>query len=173
MENDQYQYWYVMYTYPGFEKKIQKSLLQKKMTCFLPLYNLVRQWSDRKKVIEVPLFPNYIFVLANQKNRFEILNIYGISRFVTYNGKPVVVSEKEIDTIQKTMVTPGVMLEDYLEGDLVLIINGPLIGLEGVVFEKKGKKRIGVKIESINQYLSIEVCSTDVKKVYQSLTVAK
>jgi transcriptional antiterminator RfaH len=159
--------WYVIYTYPNFEKKIQQSLLKKNIMCFLPLQKMMRQWSDRKKVIEVPLFPNYVFVYISNLERFRVLDILGVSRYISYNGSPAIISDDAISKIKKMMHGPDIVIENYLEGDLIKIIDGPFTGLTGIVFERKGKKRFGIRIEAINQCLSVELNATSIKKLEQ------
>ncbi len=172
-KSDSIHYWYVIYTYPCFEKKIESSLLKKNITCFLPLKRNIRQWSDRKKVVHSPLFPNYLFVHTTPAQRFDLLSIYGVSKFITFNGKPVFVSDNEINTIRK-ISNSELIIERFVEkGDIVQIVDGPFTGLEGVVFERKGKTRIGVKIESINQFLSIEVCQSYLRSIHSSSMVLK
>lgn len=148
--------WYVVYTYPNFEKKVHTHMVQKNITCFLPFQKVTRQWSDRKKIIEVPLFPNYIFVYTTSDERFKILDIVGVSRYIMYNNGPATISDKEITMIKEMLMEPSVEAEKYLEGDIVEIIEGPFSGLKGIIFERKGKKRLGIKIKSINQSFSAE-----------------
>ena len=158
--------WNVVYTYPNFEKKIHRYLCQKDIKSFLPLYKVKRQWSDRTKLLEVPLFPNYIFVKTNSANHFSVLNVPGVTRYVSLDGYPVVVSEKEIDTIKKMLLTSCLTVEQTLEaGDIVVIEKGPFQGMQGVMIERKGKTRLAIKIEALNRTLSIEICASTVRKI--------
>lgn len=156
--------WYVVYTYPNFEKKVRNHMVQKNIACFLPLQKVTRQWSDRKKIIEVPLFPNYIFVYIPNDERFKILGIVGVSRYIMYNNGPAIISDKEITIIKEMLMEPSVQVEKYLEGDIVEIIEGPFSGLKGTVFERKGKKRLGIKIKSLDQSLSAEFDISSIKR---------
>lgn len=157
--------WYVVYTFPNSEKKVHTCLVQKDMTSFLPLQKVTRQWSDRKKIVEIPLFPNYIFVYTTSHEKFKVLDIDGVSRYITYNGSPATISEKDITTIKRLIGNSEVVVEKYLEGDTVKIVDGPFIGLSGVVFERKGKTRFGIKIASINQSISVELDISSIKKI--------
>jgi transcriptional antiterminator RfaH len=157
--------WYVVYTFPNSEKKVHTYLIQKDMTCFLPLQKVTRQWSDRKKIVEIPLFPNYIFVYTTSHERFKVLDIAGVSRYITYNGSPATISETEIIMIKRLMVKSEIVVEKYLEGDTVEIVNGPFNGLTGVVFQRKGKTRFGINITSINQSLSVELDISSIEKI--------
>jgi transcriptional antiterminator RfaH len=157
--------WYVVYTYPNSEKKVHTHLVQKNITCFLPLQRVKRQWSDRTKIIEVPLFPNYIFVYTTNRERFKVLDIPGVSRYIMYNGGPATISENEITTIKKMMIDKEAILEQYIDGEAVNIIDGPFNGLTGIIFERKGKTRFGVKIEAINRAISVELNGSSVKRL--------
>lgn len=154
--------WYVLYTYPNFEKRIRKTLVEKDISVYLPLQKTVRQWSDRKKEIEVPLFPNYIFVNISEKERISVLSTPGVVKFLSTSGKPCVVSDEEISSIQIILEHNDKQLDLIVEnglapGDRVRVTDGPLNGLEGILSEKKGKKRFIIMLENIGRYLSIQI----------------
>ena len=157
--------WFVLYTKPNFEKKIYASLLQRGFICFLPLKKTSRNWSDRKKIIEMPLFPNYLFVYTTLRDRFKVLEVTSAASYVNYNGAPATISDKDLVTVKKMMSDPSVIIEDYLNGDPVEIVDGPFNGLTGIVFEKKGKFRFGVELKSINKSLSAEFNIVSLKKI--------
>jgi transcriptional antiterminator RfaH len=159
------QNWCVLYTYPNYEKKILKAAIKKDIVCFLPTQKVVREWSDRRKILEVPLFPNYLFVQVNKQNRFKILDITGVVRFVSHSGRPAVISNYEIDLIKKMADSEEITLEqDLINGDLVRIIDGPFTGLSGTLFQRKGKDKLAVKIEGLNQSISISISKLTVEK---------
>ena len=159
--------WYVLYTYPNYEKKVNHALEIREVPCFLPLYKATRQWSDRKKTVEMPLFPNYVFVNPCDIKRFDILNIYGVAKYVAFNGKPVKIQDQVIDQIRKMMVDPSVTVEPCLKkGDSIRIIDGPFHNLEGIILERKGRTKIGVNIEWMNRCISIEVPLLSVRKTF-------
>ena len=158
--------WYVAYTYPNYEKKVYHTLLKKGVNVFLPLQNVIRQWSDRKKELSVPLFPSYIFIKTIPNEWFDILNTYGIARFVSTAGEPCKVSENEINTIKELVTSPDVTVDPVLEeGDKVIIHEGLFSGWTGILFKRKGKMRVGIKLESINQNISLELGSLFLRKV--------
>ncbi|MEN5197006.1 UpxY family transcription antiterminator [Sphingobacterium faecium] len=159
-------FWYVIYTFASYEKKVERLLKKKNIDCFLPLRREVRQWSDRKKIICTPLFPNYIFVYSNTSERFDLLQIHGVSKFVSFEGKPVCISDEEINIIRMMSSADLVVEKKFVkQGDWIKVIHGPFRGLEGIVFEHRGKTRFGVRIESINQLLSIEICNSAIQKI--------
>jgi len=151
--------WYVVYTYPKMEKKIFSNLVKQSINAFLPFQRVVRQWSDRKKKLEIPLFPNYVFVQVPEKERFKVFNVPGITRFVSFDGKPAVVSDHEINPI-KQIVNNDIQFEhevSFSSGDRVKVVHGPLAGLEGVLLEKKGGSRFGLHFTSISQSISVDI----------------
>jgi transcription antitermination factor NusG len=89
--------WYVVYTKPKWEKKVAEQL-KKGIACYCPLVTQVRQWSDRKKKVEVPLFNSYVLVARSTKIWFSIGRVV---RYLFWLGKPAIVRDEEIDTIKK------------------------------------------------------------------------
>ncbi|ETZ22031.1 UpxY family transcription antiterminator [Pedobacter sp. V48] len=165
MENVLKNNWYIVYTFPNLEKKIYNELTRKKIKAYLPLQNVIRQWSDRKKEIKVPMFPNYVFINSTERERFRLLKIGGVLKFITFEGKPAMVSEDEISNIMKFETMVFEIESNLVSGDEVMIVDGPFTGLQGKLFFKRGKQRLGVHLSSINQSLSIEVCSSSLRKV--------
>lgn len=153
--------WYVVYTYPNSEKKVYNELMRRKMRALLPTRKEVRQWSDRKKNVEVPLFPNYVFIKTPSEQMWMVLTIPGVARFVAFNGVPAVVKESEIDWIKEIMLNSKVEANEIsgFKGEKVQVKQGPLKGLIGRVLDKKGMTRLYVELEAIQQTISIEIDS--------------
>ncbi len=165
MKNGLENNWYIVYTFPNLEKKIYNELTKKNIKAYLPLQNVIRQWSDRKKEIKIPMFPNYVFINSTERERFNLLKIGGVLKFITFEGKPAVVSEDEISSIMKFETMVFEIEANLVSGDEVIIVDGPFTGLQGRLFLKRGKERLGVHLSSINQSLSVEVCSSSLRKV--------
>lgn len=157
--------WYIIYTYPNLEKRIYKDLITRNIKAYLPLQYVIRQWSDRKKKLEVPMFPNYLFVNLGNKERFKLLKITGILKMITFNGKPAVLTDEEIANIRKFEKLEFEVEPSLVQGDDVLIVDGPFTGLKGKLFSKLGKHRLGVRIQSISQSLSVEVGSSSIRRL--------
>jgi transcription antitermination factor NusG len=158
--------WYVLCTYPNLEKKAYSNLLKNSFVAFLPLQKVQREWSDRLKTIEVPLFPNYLFINITEKDRFEALNIHGVKCYITFGGRPASISESDILNIKRIAECADMSIEPFLvKGDTVKIIGGPFKDMIGVLFKKTGQTRFGIRVESISQTLSIEICNTLIRKV--------
>lgn len=148
--------WYVVYTRPRWEKKVAGILSGKGIEHYCPLNKVLKQWSDRKKVILEPLFKGYIFVKLPEVSKWDIRNVDGILNFVYWLGKPAVVKEEEIDTIRKflqefTMVTVTEMQLHI--NTRVVVKQGVLMNYKGIVVEVSGT-RAKVNIESMGIQLS-------------------
>ncbi|MBD0260072.1 MAG: UpxY family transcription antiterminator, partial [Cytophagales bacterium] len=151
--------WYVVYTYPNSEKKIYNELSRREISAFLPTKKVTRQWSDRKKNIDVPLFPNYLFVKVNSSATWQVLLVNGVVKYITCNGAPAVVKQKEIDWIRQLQLGCNPTTNDAFNrtGEKVQVKRGPLTGMVGKVAEKKGTTRLYVELETLNQTVSVDI----------------
>ncbi|MBX2842510.1 MAG: UpxY family transcription antiterminator, partial [Flammeovirgaceae bacterium] len=130
--------WYVIYTKPKNEKKVNQRLVDKNIQTFLPLQKTLRQWSDRKKKVEVPVFSSYLFVRIDIKNKYDVLETYGVVRFVNYLGKPAIVREHEIEAIQFLLNNyTEIKAESLSIGSRLEIKAGALKGNTGIVVKHK------------------------------------
>ena len=155
--------WNVLYTTPRAEKKVYDRLMELGIETYLPLYKTIRQWSDRKKKVEVPLFNSYIFVRSPEKQRFEILSVYGVVRYLYYLGKPAIIRQKEIDGIRRFLnQTEGYKITVEV-GDKVEIASGVMEGVFGEVI-RVGKDKLVLQIEQLGMNLVAEVDRDMVKK---------
>ena len=158
--------WQVVYTYSQYEKKVYKEFQRRSIESFLPLQKQVRQWSDRKRKVEVPLFPNYIFVRVALQNIWNVLRINGIVKFISSEGRPVTVSDATVDSIKK-LVNHEVEVtnELFTEGDIVKVTRGALSGTEGILVEKKGKSRLAIQVNIMKQSVLVDIAPDDLEKV--------
>lgn len=154
--------WFALYTRPRFEKKAHEDLIKKGFVSFLPTYKTLRQWSDRKKMVELPLFSSYCFININPQNYHEPLKANGIIKYVWFNNKPVAIPDKEIESI-KILCGSQFPLElapiDFKNGQKVVISHGTLCGIEGEYIRNSGKRKILVRINSINQGVIVNIDS--------------
>ena len=127
--------WYVIYTKPRNEKKVAESLQKIGIVVYCPLVTQIKQWSDRKKKIQVPLFNSYLFVNFEDKNRNDVFEVNGVVRYLFWLGKPAVVRDEEIELLQESLkyIMTSVELTTIKTGDLLNIAAGPFKGKEGVV----------------------------------------
>jgi len=161
--------WLVFYTKSRAEKKVDTLLKRFGFESYLPLNKVVRQWSDRKKKLEVPLFNSYIFVKDLESSIPEILKTSGISWNIKHNGKPAILRDKEMETI-KRFITSGLLLEsisvDNLEvGDKVKVIDGPLRGAEGMLTGTLDDMKFTILIEGIGHAIRVNLENNLLKKL--------
>lgn len=129
--------WYVIYSQPRKEKKVFEGLQRIGMEVYCPLVEQVRQWSDRKKVVKVPLFNSYIFVKCEEKEREMAFHVNGVVRYLFWLGKPAIVREEEMTALQNALknTIAAVEVSGLQVGDVVQIPRGPFHGKEGIVKE--------------------------------------
>jgi transcription antitermination factor NusG len=151
--------WHVVYTRPKSERKVASRISAMGIESFLPMHKVVRQWSDRKKKLVVPLFPNYVFVKVDAANRGYLFSIKEFVTFISIERKPVVLREKEIMAIKQIVdENVEVLEEDYFQqGMKVRIKHGQFEGLEGIILKKYGNTRLLVKIDTIMKAYSFNV----------------
>lgn len=157
--------WHVVYTMSKYERKVASCISEVGIECYLPLHKVVRQWSDRKKKLEVPLFPNYVFVRVDEIRRGQLPSIKELVSFVSIEKKPVVVPEKDISAIRQ-ILGEGVEItqEDFFqEGMKVRIKAGQLAGLEGIVLKKNSNTRMIIQIEGMMKAFSFSLPSCQVE----------
>ena len=159
--------WYVGYTYPKAEKKVQRKVTDIGVESFLPMSQVVRQWSDRKKKLEMPVFPNYIFIHATAHERHQTLNIRELVRFVSFEGNPVTISDEEIESI-KTVLSMNAEISNerfHKMGTKVEITSGEFAGATGILLRKEGKQRLLVQLEALQQAFSVSLQAGCVEEV--------
>jgi transcription antitermination factor NusG len=154
--------WQALYVNSRSEKKIAETLRAKRIEAYVPLIKTMRQWSDRKKMVEVPLLNGYVFV-SNETNQNEvILQTKGVVSFVKSEGKIANIRNIEIERL-KQLVELGYQLEAeainrlYKPGDLIKITSGPLKGIEGYVSNPNQHNRIEVVLGSIGQCIKVKL----------------
>ncbi len=148
--------WYVIYTRPRWEKKVASLLQAKAIEHYCPLNKVMKQWSDRKKIVFEPLFKGYIFVKVKESLKWDIKGIEGVINFVYWLGKPAQVKEDEINTIKKFLQefdSVEIKNKDLIISTKVLVKQGVLMNFRGIVVQLKGNKAI-VNIESMGLELS-------------------
>ncbi|MDH5368345.1 MAG: UpxY family transcription antiterminator [Cyclobacteriaceae bacterium] len=153
--------WHVFYTRSRWEKKVNSYLQENGFEVFLPLHKVMRQWTDRKKKVEVPLFNSYIFVRSNRNEIYEVLQIPGIVRNLKINGMPAILHDSEYIAIKNWLET-GLPLEtesynnNFQLGERVKVIGGVFNGIEGEV-RKINDKTCCIVLKSIQQVLKVNI----------------
>jgi transcriptional antiterminator RfaH len=151
--------WYVVYTKPKWEKKVAEQLTKNGIECYCPLVVQVRQWSDRKKKVEVPLFNSYVFVQLSEADRNAVFNSPGVVRYLFWLGKPAIVRDEEIEIIKKWLDTGAdsdISVAKYKVGDTVEVESGPFMTQKAIVQEVNSNNYILV-LESLGCVLKMKI----------------
>lgn len=159
--------WYAIYTKPRWEKKVADLLARKGVEHYCPLNRVVRQWADRKKTVEEPLFKSYVFVRSTAAELLKVKQTDGVVNLVYWLGKPAVIRDEEIDTIKRFLADhENVQLErtEVSVNDRVRIITGPFLDQQGRVVEVTNKL-VKVQLPSLGFALVAQVARESVKVV--------
>jgi transcription antitermination factor NusG len=157
--------WYALYTCPRHEKSVALQIEQRRIACFLPLYRSLRRWKDRRKELELALFPGYVFVRMALQDRLQVLQIASVVRFVSFHGQPVPLPETEIEAL-RARLGGGVRAQPhpYLTvGRRVRVRSGPLAGTQGILIRRKEKCRLILSLDLIMRSVAVEVDEADVE----------
>lgn len=157
--------WRACYTRARHEKRVDKRLRSEGFEVFTPLVPRERQWSDRTKVVMLPLFPGYVFSRFGRQDLHRVLSISGVASVVRFGEDPVAIPEREIEGVKRlTEAVAEGTLEPSVSprprtGEKVRIASGPFQGVEGTVTERRGDDRLLIcaGIEVIGQGLRLEV----------------
>ncbi len=161
--------WYVVYVKSRAEKKVLQNLASKNIEAWLPVQNKLRQWSDRKKLVEMPFFPGYIFVRVNRKDYDPVLATEHVVGYITIEGKAVPVRDEDIRSLkqilQQDLIKVELTRDDLTPGEQVEIISGPLVGVRGELVQLKGKHKVSIRIHQIHYTVMIEVPVTELAMI--------
>jgi transcription antitermination factor NusG len=159
--------WWVLYTRHQHEKTVAEILSAKDFEVFLPLYESVRRWKDRKKLLTLPLFPCYVFVRGGLDRRLQVVTTPGIHTILFHGEKVAIVPEAEIEAIRRAVegsfrVEPHPFLKC---GERVRVTRGSLEGVEGILIRKKNLYRLVLSVDMMAQSVAVEIDATDVEPV--------
>ena len=163
--------WFALLTRSNFEQTVHSGVSKKKIEVFLPTTRKKSRRKDRKQMIEVPLFPGYIFVRSTFEpaDQLPILKTIGAVRLLGNGKGPIPIPDIQIQSLKlltsagRDLIT-GTTIQ-LKKGDPVMIINGPMAGIRGEFSQHKGKGRILIKVDLLGQYASTEVDEDDVEKI--------
>ncbi|MBK7099574.1 MAG: UpxY family transcription antiterminator [Sphingobacteriales bacterium] len=160
--------WYVLITKPRAEKQVSKRFTEMDICHFLPMQKQLRQWHDRRKWVELPLFNRYIFVKTEAQWRSKVFEAGGLLKFISFNGQVAEVPEAEINRIQQLCAAEepvSIHNGSLQEGDEVEIMAGQLTGLKGTLTEQGDKPKIRIAIPSLGCFASVEIDIHLVRKI--------
>lgn len=130
--------WYVVYTKPKWEKKVADKLNQLGVECYCPLITQVKQWSDRKKKVEMPLFNSYVFVHLPDSDRNLVFQVAGVIRYLFWLGKPAIVKDQEIEITKKSLKATNISdisVSAIQVGDKIKLESGAFSNQNAIVQE--------------------------------------
>lgn len=151
--------WFAILVRTGREKTANLLLENSGYECFLPVSRSTRRWSDRTKLIEVPLFPGYLFCRMNPHNRLTVLMTPGVIQIVGVGKTPIPVEEEEIEAIQCVQKSGlSAMPWPYMQiGNVARILEGPLRGLTGIIVKIKSGTKLVLSVSLLQRSVAVEV----------------
>lgn len=160
--------WHVFYLRPRNERIASRLISNHGYEVFCPEVQKIKRWKNRqKKKVSLPLFPNYLFVYTYPHELFAIRSFSQVVNFVSFAGKPSIISEKEIHGI-RIMLKVGVAITvetQFSSGEHVRIVSGPLKGHEGILIRRRNKSRFGIRLKAINHAVFIDIGQSDLEKL--------
>jgi len=151
--------WHALTVRSRHEKIVAEGLCGRGLEQFLPLYRSKRSWSDRTKILDMPLFPGYVFCRFGEAERLRALSTPGVTSILGFGGRDAVVEEHEVDSVRR-MLAAGLAVEPWPHvrtGHIVEIHSGPLSGLRGLVVREKGQWRVVVNVDLLQRSVSAEL----------------
>jgi transcription antitermination factor NusG len=168
--------WYALYTRARHEKKVDRLLRLREFEAFLPLVPRESQWHDRKKIVDWPLFPGYVFARFGLTSTAQILGTPGVATIVRQDGSPAAISDAEIENVRRfaSVVTETGSLPEPTPmvqcGQHARICRGPFRGVHGVVVQRRGSGRVLIQIglDVIGQGIKIEIEESSLEELDRS-----
>lgn len=159
--------WYAVFAVPHNEQSIVRRLVLREIESFLPTYEIVRTWKNRHRVkIVLPLFPNYLFVHIDRRERVKVLQCPGVLQIVGNSRGPVPLQDSEIEFLRTGFCAERIEpYKDLVVGDKVRIKSGVMQGLKGTLVRKSGGVRFVLTLEPINQHAALQVDAKDLEPI--------
>lgn len=151
--------WYALYTRPRHEKAVAEQLARRQVETFLPVREVLSRWKDRRKLVQLPLFPGYVFTRTTLARKRDVVSADGVVFMVGFHGVPVPIPDEQIEAVREICLTklPCDPYPYLTEGRWVRVIRGPLGGLTGILVRKKSKHRLVVSIDILQKSVSVEI----------------
>jgi transcription antitermination factor NusG len=157
--------WWALYTRHQHEKMVAEMLSAKGFEVFLPLYESIRRWKDRNKMLMLPLFPCYVFVRGGLDRRLQVVTTPGVHTILFHGEHVAIIPGAEIEAIRKAVEGPfRVEPHPFLKcGERVRVTRGSLLGVEGVLVRKKNLYRLVLTVDMMAKSVAVEIDATDVE----------
>ena len=160
LKNPTEPHWYAAYTKSRTEKKVLTRLTENGFEAYLPIKRSRKQWSDRLKWVEEPLIRSYIFIRVNESEYYNAINTPGLVCYVTFEGKAAPIPDRQIDVL-KMLLNEGTEMEvsneRFATGEKIIVISGPLVGMQGEMIQYRGKKKVLVRLGSTGTNILVTV----------------
>jgi len=163
--------WYAVYTRSRWEKRLMELLTDKGIEAYVPLRKVIHQWSDRKKLIDEPLIRSYCFVKVGEKDYYEVLNTPGAVRYIWFSGKPATIPERQINTLKAVTgadIEVDCVADNFQPGEHVMVNAGPLTGITGELVSISNKKKVIIRIDHLNQVLTLTISPLLLERVHEN-----
>jgi transcription antitermination factor NusG len=163
--------WYACYTKARAEKRVHGLLQERGIDTFLPLMPRVSQWKDRKKVVDFPLFPSYVFGRFDLAQAHRVLSVPGVATLVRAAGRAVPIPDGDIENVRlfaQALQEGGTLPERrpfFADGEWVEVTAGPFAGVRGVVVEQRGRRRVLIGLKAIGQGLEIDIDTRSLRAI--------
>jgi transcription termination/antitermination protein NusG len=160
-------HWYAAYTCANHESRVAQQLTQRCVDHFLPQYESIRRWKDRRVKLQLPLFPGYVFVRLSLRDRLRVLQIPSVVRLVGFNGHPTALPDQDINALRNSVAAQlRTEPHPYLAvGRRVRINSGPLEGVEGILVRRKNAFRVVLSMDLIASSAAVEIDSADIERI--------
>jgi len=161
-------HWYAVYTKSRAEKKVANRLTEDGLEVFLPLQKTIRKWSDRKKVVDMPIISSYVFLKIRKPDFSKVLRCTGVVKFITLEGTPVKIPEEQIVNLKilsNSDVDVLVSREVFLKGDMVEVLYGSLAGLKGELVRTGNRRKVVMRIIDSDLNLTVDIKTIAIKKL--------
>jgi transcription antitermination factor NusG len=161
------QAWFAVFTSSHHEKRVSQHFMQQRIENFLPLYSEIHHWTNRRKVaVQLPLFPSYVFVRIDRRQRGRVLQVPGVLSIVGCGYEPTPLPDFEVEALRSGLHLRNFEPHPYLVvGERVRIKAGPLEGMEGILLRKKSNLRVVLTVGLIRQSVAVEVDAGDVEPI--------
>jgi transcription antitermination factor NusG len=159
--------WYAVYTCANHEKRVADQFLSRSVEHFLPQYETIRNWKDRKVRLQLPLFPGYLFVHLAPPERVRVLQVPGVVRLVGFEGRATPVPDEDLERV-RDFLNQGLRAEPHpflRAGTLVRVKRGPLEGVEGIIVRRKNGTRLVISFPLIQRSIAVDVDASDVQRM--------
>jgi transcription antitermination factor NusG len=159
--------WYAAYTSANHEKRVAQQLEWRSVDHFLPVYESVRRWKDRRVRLQWPLFPGYVFVRLGLRDCMRVLAVPGVARLVGFDGRPTPVPAEDIEAIRTCLAgNRDVQPHPYVRcGQRVRVLSGPLAGFSGIVLRQKNRTRFVISFDVLERCVAVEMDDYDLHAV--------